>query len=273
MPDDLILFQAKYDPILSGTKSDELLTGIMQSFDHGLVKQFADLQMAVDLQTDHIYETMQSIINDVSTAIGTNMQAFYETLATIDIVGKWLESIPVYVEFTGHEPDEHLVLTQPAKELTIPETRTAILPYSPVLAWLEKLLHNKVQYNAKDWRQFEEAIAELLQKDGYDVILGPGRQDGGQDLVAMKEDPVLGFIASIWQAKMLAPGNKVEVGIIRDLAGACILNGTKVTKGIIVTTTYLTKHALIQVERDRHFLGKRDRDDLLRWIEQIKKRW
>lgn len=182
-----------------------------------------------------------------------------------DVITSLAESL------SKRELEKHYLLTQPEQELAIPDTRIAILPYSPILAWLEKLLYGEIKYNAKSWRQFEEAIAELLEKDGYHVILGPGRKDGGQDLIATKEDPVLGFITSIWQAKMLAPGNKVEVGIVRDLAGTCILNGTKTTKGVIVTTTHLTKDALLQVEQDHHLLGKRDRDDLLQWINQVKK--
>lgn len=172
----------------------------------------------------------------------------------------------------NNEPEERFLLTQPQQELIHPDTRIAILPYSPILTWLEKLLNGEIRFDTQNWRQFEEAVAELLQKDGYDVILGPGRKDGGRDLFASKEDPVLGFIASTWQAKMLAPGNKVAIGVVRELAGACFLNDTKTTKGIIVTTTYLTKDALLQVEQDRHILGKRDRNDLLLWIDQLKQR-
>jgi hypothetical protein len=164
------------------------------------------------------------------------------------------------------------LLMSPEQELAIPDTRIVILPSSPLLTWLEKLLSHEIPHCASDWRRFEEAIAELLQRDGYHVILGPGRKDGGQDLIATKEDPVLGCIATIWQAKMLAPGNKVEVGIVRGLAGAFVLNNTKATKGIVVTTTYLTKDALLQVEQNRHFLGKQDRDDLIPWINQVQKR-
>lgn len=167
---------------------------------------------------------------------------------------------------------QHCPLTPLEQELAFPENRITILPHSPTLAWLEKMLQGEIKYNVKDWRQFEEAVAELLEKDGYHVTLGPGRKDGGQDLFATKEDPILGLIATVWQAKMLVPGNRVKLGVIRELAGTCKLSGTKTTKGIIVTSTYLTRDALLQVEQDRHFLGKRDHDDLLHWIDQVKKR-
>lgn len=160
----------------------------------------------------------------------------------------------------------------PKVQQPISGTHNVTLPYTPLLTWLEKLLYAQVSYNALEWRKFEEAIAELLEKDGHSVTLGPGCQDGGIDIIASKEDPILGTILSVWQAKMLKSGNHLRDATVRELVGAFHLNGIVATKGIIVTSTYLTRPALKLVNQHSHFLGKRDRDDLLRWIEQIKKR-
>jgi hypothetical protein len=170
---------------------------------------------------------------------------------------------------TAQEPDEHMILEQPETELIVPEIRLAILPYSPTLVLLEKLLRGEVRHDALGWREFEEAVAELLEKDGHEVILGPGRKDGGKDIFAVKEVEEIGPIITIWQAKKLSPGHKVELGVIRELADTC--RETPATKGIVVTTTHLTRDALLRVQKDRFMLGKRDQDDLLRWIQRIKK--
>lgn len=75
---------------------------------------------------------------------------------------------------------------------------------------------------------------------------------------------------SVWQAKKLHPGNKVELSVIRELADT--RQKQNASKGIIVTSTYLTRGALNRVAEDRFLLGKIDRDDLLQWIQRVKRR-
>lgn len=217
-----------------------------------------------------IFESAMHQFNDIYNYKETHEArfTFYNHLmAAQRIIHDLLEQLQDEGELQSHQ---HIASSE--KQQVINEEYFTILPFSPILHWLSKLLLGEIRHNAGEWRHFEEAIAELLDKDGYEVRLGPGRKDGGKDLIAIKEDPVLGFILSFWQAKMLSPGKKVDVSLIRDLAGSCILSGVKVTKGIIVTNTHLTRDALLQIEQDKHLLGKKDREDLLRWIEQTPKR-
>jgi HJR/Mrr/RecB family endonuclease len=134
---------------------------------------------------------------------------------------------------------------------------------------LEKLLHGEVRHGALGWLKFEEAIAELIEKDGHKVILGAGRKNGGKDILAEKEVEEIGPIVPIWQAKKLSPVHKVALGVIRELADTC--RETPATKDIMVTTTHLTRDALLRVQKDRFMLSKRDQEDLLRWLQRIKK--
>ena len=120
-----------------------------------------------------------------------------------------------------------------------------------------------------DWRQLEEIVAELLDQDGYTVELGRGTKDGGKDIVAMKKIPGCGLIMSIWQAKKLKPGKPVGIGTIRELADT--RQELKASKGIIVTTTSLTRGALTRIEQDRYLLHKVDGEDLNTWIQQTRK--
>lgn len=57
------------------------------------------------------------------------------------------------------------------------------------------------------------------------------------------------------------------IEVIRELAGT--RSEHKASKGILVTSTYLTKGALERVERDTYILGKVDKSDLLNWIDRI----
>jgi restriction endonuclease Mrr len=154
-----------------------------------------------------------------------------------------------------------------SNQLVVPETRLEIAQLSPSFGVLAKILSGGIDLDRLQWREFEELLAELLSRDGYEVQLGPGTKDGGKDLIAIKDMGELGLFASVWQAKKLKPGNKVEEHVLRELADA--RNEMKAGKGIIATTTYLTQGALSRVTRDRYILGKVDRDDLLAWIARI----
>ncbi|WP_409259110.1 restriction endonuclease [Pseudomonas saponiphila] len=59
---------------------------------------------------------------------------------------------------------------------------------------------------------------------------------------------------------------KVGLSTIRELAD--VRNEEKANKGIIVTTSFLTRDALKRVARDRYWLGKVDNNDLKVWIDR-----
>ncbi len=152
-------------------------------------------------------------------------------------------------------------------ELDLPETRVEIGHWSPSFRVLWKLLEGVVDLDSLTWREFEELVAELLGKDGYLVELGKGRNDSGVDIVAIKDLGIHGLFKAVWQTKKLEHGNKVGVSIVRELADTRNQQGA--SKGIIATTTYLTKGALARVEREKYLLAKVDRDDLMKWIDRV----
>jgi HJR/Mrr/RecB family endonuclease len=152
-------------------------------------------------------------------------------------------------------------------ELVLPETQMEIARLSPSFGVLARILSGGIELDRLHWREFEELLADLLTRDGYSVELGPGTKDGGKDLVAIKDMGELGMFASVWQAKKLTRGRKLQEHVLRELADT--RDEMKAGKGVIATTTYLTKGALNRVTRDRYILGKVDRDDLLGWIAKI----
>ncbi|MBC8276770.1 MAG: restriction endonuclease [FCB group bacterium] len=115
-----------------------------------------------------------------------------------------------------------------------------------------------------DWRDFEKMIAILLEKSGWEVDLMQGSKDGGIDVVASLDDPILGRIRSLWQAKKYHPKNKVQLHHVRDLSA--VRDDQKATKAVIVTTSNLTKGALNWIRRDKYRLDYRDRNDMEKWV-------
>jgi hypothetical protein len=152
-------------------------------------------------------------------------------------------------------------------DLLSEQTRRQIFPLSPFLGVLEKLRERKIDLGGLHWRELEELVAELLEKDGYDVQLGKGRKDGGADIIATKEIENIGFIKGVWQAKKRESGKPVGIGVIRELADT--RQEMKASKGIIVTTTFLTRDAIARITRDKYILGKVERPELERWIDRV----
>ncbi|EFH79769.1 restriction endonuclease [Ktedonobacter racemifer] len=133
---------------------------------------------------------------------------------------------------------------------------------------LEQLRAQQISLHDLQWCQFEEVVAELLDKDGFEVQLGRGSKHNGVDIIAIKADPIHCEFMSIWQAKKHERHNKVEVGVIKELAYT--RDQLKATKGVIVTTTSLTRGAMTLIEQERHRLHKVDGNDLFTWIQKTR---
>lgn len=150
-----------------------------------------------------------------------------------------------------------------------PQTHSQLLRYSPALLLVPKIAPELLSLDGLTWREFEVLVSQLLEADGYSVELMRGTKDGGVDVVATKDLGPHGFFKSVWQAKKLGAGRKVGLPMIRELADTRQEFGA--SKGIIITTSHLTRGAIDRVERDKYLLGKVDRDDLKAWIDRILK--
>ncbi len=139
------------------------------------------------------------------------------------------------------------------------------IEYSPTALMLAAdLLKNGRLLSELHWREFEKLIATLLEQSGWNVVLTRGSKDGGVDVVATKDNAVLGKIKSLWQAKKYGPGNKVELRDVRDLSA--VRDDQKATKAIIVTTSHLTKGAIEWIRRDEFRLYYREKADVEKWV-------
>jgi len=147
-----------------------------------------------------------------------------------------------------------------------PETEIRIARFAPSFSLLRHLQNGLGAIDGLPWREFEKLIAMLLEKDGYVVELMKGTKDGGVDVVAVKDLGPNGYFKALWQAKKQALTNKVGISVVRELADTRQEFGA--SKGIIVTSSYLTSGALERINRDKYLLGKVDRDDLDVWVRR-----
>lgn len=114
-------------------------------------------------------------------------------------------------------------------------------------------------------RRFEEFVAEILHRLGYEVSLTPSSKDGGKDIYAAKKDD-LGSFLYIVECKRYSPENKVGVGLIRELTG--VVNSEHATAGILATTSFFTKGAKEFQQRLSHQISLKDYLGLQDWMSK-----
>ena len=114
------------------------------------------------------------------------------------------------------------------------------------------------------WREFEELIGRLLESEGWKVTFTRGTKDGGIDIIAVKSDPHIGLIQAVWQAKKYSTHNKVQLKHVKELSAT--RDEAKATKGIIVTTSHLTRGAIKWIKRDIYRLSYKEQEDVEHWV-------
>jgi hypothetical protein len=120
-------------------------------------------------------------------------------------------------------------------------------------------------------RQFEHLTAELLESLGYrDVTLGQSSKDGGVDVSAFIEHSV-GTERIIVQCKHHAIGNKVGEPTIKQLYADTEIH--RAARGLLITTSYLTRPANLLVETYKHRLSAIDHDRLMRLLKEGSAAW
>lgn len=137
------------------------------------------------------------------------------------------------------------------------------------------ILLNKISTNSAilhdiptktDWRMFEEIVAEIFRKFGYEIELTKRTRDGGKDIIALRKsgDEVterLIIECKHWQSK-------IDVKPIRNLIGVAVTQDELPTGIILATTSTFTKDAkdlkinpTISIKLDL-----KDYNDVLNWI-------
>lgn len=86
------------------------------------------------------------------------------------------------------------------------------------------------------WRDYEIILAEIFKTQGFDVELGPGRNDGGIDITLIQRDPI-GDLVTLVQAKKYASGNKIDLTDVQALYGAQKADGAHSAK-FVTTSSY-----------------------------------
>jgi restriction system protein len=113
-------------------------------------------------------------------------------------------------------------------------------------------------------RKFEEVIAEVFQKNGFDVELTRTTRDGGKDIIAVYKR--MGISTKyVIECKRYSKENKVSLAIVQRLLGVKI--ATAANKGILATTSTFTRDAIIFTSNHLWDLELKDYNDIVSWLK------
>lgn len=138
---------------------------------------------------------------------------------------------------------------------------------SEVNDWmLNELNKNPTDLYKLSPRKFEEVIAEILSRKGYDVTLTAATRDGGKDIYAARKDDIGSFLYVV-ECKKYNPNHKVGVKVLRDLYG--VISKENLTAGIIATTSFFTKPAKDFQQDIKCKLALNDYDSISKWLYEV----
>jgi restriction endonuclease Mrr len=115
-------------------------------------------------------------------------------------------------------------------------------------------------------REFEELVAEILDKMGLEVRLTPQTRDGGRDILATFQSPV-GELLTIVECKRYSPENPVGIAIVERMLYT-IREKDRASLGMIVTTSRFSEDAAATAARYQYQLLLRDYGHLREWLRQ-----
>jgi len=114
-------------------------------------------------------------------------------------------------------------------------------------------------------RRFEELIASILEDRGFKVELTRAVRDGGRDIIAYLENPVINLLIYV-ECKKYSPNHKVGVEIIRAAYGVQNIHGPN--KTLIVTTSFFTRGAIELARQIGHQMELKDYENLKDWLSR-----
>ncbi len=157
----------------------------------------------------------------------------------------------------------------------IPTKKKLIVPSKEIITGItivNDTLLNQAQQNPMimysfSYREFEQMICQLFEKQGYKVKLTKQTRDGGKDLIVL-ENSLVGEFCIFVECKKYKASNPVTVKLVRELYGN--VEAEKATAGMLITTSYFTKDAKEFTQKTKHRMALRDYNDLVQELNKIK---
>lgn len=204
-----------------------------------------------------------SIMKNLADRNIAGLKADFDNVVTI------CEELDIHLESEFEEIESYLDI------LNVPPSRIIYLPkhdiiYTPqLIREVHSELINLIARNPKllyeiSPRKFEEIIAELFFKKGFDVELTKQTRDGGRDIVAISKEMDV-RTKYIIECKRYAIENKVSIAVVQRLLGVKFAESAN--KAILATTSGFTKDARKFANSHVWDLDLKDYNDIMSWIK------
>lgn len=216
-----------------------------------------------------IIEKMEEQVTSLRDALSTkNKTKLMSCISSIENTGYVDEDIYWLIDEVKNNYsilniyDAELIYKLQNKDIFIPEV---IIPAQERLINLAKN-NPSILYSITP-RDFEELVAEIFDRQGFNVELTKATRDGGKDIVAIQSS--MGIkLKYIVECKRYARDNKVTLDIVQRLYGVKMAENAN--KAILVTTSSFTKDANKFASQHCWDLSLKDNGDLLSWLKDIK---
>lgn len=157
------------------------------------------------------------------------------------------------------------------KQLLLPEKKKIITNLTPCISELIAVLSSQPEYLYKiSPRRFEELVAYVFSKNGFEVELTKQTKDGGKDIIAIRSD--FGFRSKfIIECKRYAKHRPVPVSLVRQLYGTQMNEGAN--KSVLVTSSYFSapaKQFVSKLQQTMWAMDLKDSQDVMAWIKNIR---
>jgi restriction system protein len=196
------------------------------------------------------FERLVDVLGGSAATAGTVATLLVQGVATEQVVG-WLEGgalasalDPSGLELFGKSP------RRAGLDLVIEEVSESLIKE---LADRPELLHQLQP------RKFEELVAELYRRRGFEVTLTPASGDEGVDVYVVSRND-LGRTLWVVQAKRYAANRPIEAGVVRELYGTVMAQ--EASAGILITTSFFQPGAKDLERKYEYRLSLKDYLDL-----------
>ena len=133
--------------------------------------------------------------------------------------------------------------------------------------FVDYLSNNRDRLPEIHWRKFEQLAAEFFYREGYEVNLGPGRNDDGVDVRVWKPDsePTSKPLCLVQCKREKA---KVERVVVKGLNADVEYEGAEY--GVIITTSELSPAARSTVAARGYPIREVERKGLSKWLSVLR---
>lgn len=132
--------------------------------------------------------------------------------------------------------------------------------------FIDYLAVNGTEIEKIHWRNFERLCAEYFRRNGYKVVLGDGRNDGGIDIRAFSNEKV-SLPSIVIQCKRYKSENKVSIETVKAFyTDVCFENAEQ---GVIATSSYIAPGGKKIVDTRKYNISFAEKAKVEKWARDM----